>query len=472
MVQFLRILFYLLIFPFLIGCSHSRQSSDNAVDSTEWQKIKQRGTIIAATDFNSINYFIFNGRPRGFQYELLENFAKSLKMRFTIITPLDLTESFDKLEKGECDIIAQNLTTLPEREEKMYFSDPLLYTRQVLVQKKPEGYDSLPEADKEKRILSKLEDLNGKSIFVHENSSFAVTLKQIKEAFPFQFNIVEVPEKTEKLLEMVSRGDMDYTVCDELVGLAYQNTYPNLDISMPLTDFQHLSWAVRKTAPMLLDTLNKWIATFKKTNDYATIFARYFKNQYMVAISGSELYSIKSGKISNYDVLIKKYSKDIGWDWRLIASMIYLESKFQYNAESHKGAFGIMQLMPETARRYGVSEKSSSEAQIRAGIRIMKDIFDIFKSEMSDSSEQIKFTLAAYNIGIGHIRDAQVIAKKLGKSPYIWDNNVDFCLLLKSNPEYFKDPDVKFGYCIGRQTVKYVDNIMDLYDHYKNVVPE
>lgn len=458
-----------MIFLILAACHHSPEHHEKNIDSSEWKTILSRGTLIAATDFNSINYFIFNGRPRGFQYELLQYFARSLNLRLVIVTPPDLSAAFEMLQNHECDIIARNLFPLEERKKTMAFSSPILHTRQVLVQQKEIPADSTLSSG-EKKTVRRLADLEGTSIFVPVNSSFVSTLKKIADSASLHFSLVEVPVGTEKLLEMVSRGDIDYTACDELTAMAYQDRYPNLDFSFPLTPFQYLSWGLRKSSPVLLDTLNKWIAGFKKTIDYMTIFSRYYKNTYMAAIVASEYYSVHSGKISAYDEIIKKYSKELGWDWRIIASMIYFESKFKHDAESHKGAFGIMQLMPETARRYGVNEKSSSEAHIRAGIRILKDIYTIFSKEIRDSTEAIKFTLAAYNIGIGHIRDAQTIARKTGKNPYLWDNHVAECLLLKSKPEYYNDPDIRFGYCVGQQTVSYVNDIMDLYIHYSNAI--
>ena len=119
----------------------------------------------------------------------------------------------------------------------------------------------------------------------------------------------------------------------------------------------------------------------------------------------SDYFTISSGKISAYDQAIRRYSDQIDWDWRLVASMIYQESRFDPNARSWAGAYGLMQLMPTTARRFGVNHNSSPEQHIRAGIQYIKWLQDRFEDRVPDENERIKFILAAYNVGYGHYKN-------------------------------------------------------------------
>ena len=156
-----------------------------------------------------------------------------------------------------------------------------------------------------------------------------------------------------------------------------------------------------------------------------------------------------------------------------MASLIYQESRFKPKAKSWAGAYGLMQLMPTTARRFGVSKKSPPEKHIKAGVDFIKWLDKRFeKRGMTDEEEKIKFILASYNVGLGHILDARRLAIKDGKDPDIWENNVDEYILKKSNPKYYKDPVVKYGYCRGSETYNYVYQILDRYEHYKNIIPE
>ena len=190
---------------------------------------------------------------------------------------------------------------------------------------------------------------------------------------------------------------------------------------------------------------------------------------YKELMIGSDLYAINSGKISEYDKIIKKYSKEINWDWRLVASLIYQESRFKPNAVSWAGAYGLMQLMPVTAQKMGISKNATPVQQIKAGTELIKWLEERFEN-IQDHSERIKFVLAAYNVGLGHVLDAQKLAEKDGKDPDIWDDNVDEYLLKKSDPDFYNDPVVKYGYCRGIETYNYVSQILDRYEHYKNII--
>jgi membrane-bound lytic murein transglycosylase F len=186
----------------------------------------------------------------------------------------------------------------------------------------------------------------------------------------------------------------------------------------------------------------------------------------------SDLFTLSSGKISEYDAYLKEYSERIGWDWRLLASLVYQESRFNPRARSWAGAFGLMQLMPSTASRFNVTSSSSVEQQISAGTEFIGWLDDRFKESITDPEERIKFILASYNVGPGHIFDAMTLAEKNGRDPTVWEGNVDEFLLKKSDPVYYRDPDVRYGYARGIETYNYVREILDRYDHYVNITEE
>ena len=202
------------------------------------------------------------------------------------------------------------------------------------------------------------------------------------------------------------------------------------------------------------------------------IYNKYFKNQKYVQMVESDLFALSSGKISNYDEYFKEYSQFIEWDWRLLASLAYQESRFNPRARSWAGAFGLMQLMPTTARRFGVNWNSSPEEQIRAGVEFIQWLEKRFIDNIPEPEERIKFVLASYNVGYGHVMDAIALAGKYGKDPEVWSDNVESCLLMKSNPKYYKDPIVNYGYCRGIETCKFVIEVIERYEHYTNIIPD
>jgi membrane-bound lytic murein transglycosylase F len=245
--------------------------------------------------------------------------------------------------------------------------------------------------------------------------------------------------------------------------------YDNLDITTPVSLQQNLAWAVRRGSTTLLQELNAWLVDFTQTPKYKGIYARYFENNKSAVMVESDFYAINTGKISPYDTYIKQYSEQLGWDWRLLASLIYQESHFNINVTSWAGAWGLMQLMPATAKRYGIIPESSPREQIRAGSEFISWLDKLFK-DISDPDERIKFILAAYNIGPGHIVDARNLAKKNGANPNKWDENVAKFLLYKADPKYYNDPVVQYGFCRGTETFRYVSEVLERFEHYKNLV--
>ena len=177
-----------------------------------------------------------------------------------------------------------------------------------------------------------------------------------------------------------------------------------------------------------------------------------------------------NGHISPFDKAIKKTAAKIGWDWRLLAALIYQESRFKIDLESDKGAFGLMQLMPSVMERYNVSYDSSPEEQLEAGGKLISYLDKTLKNKVADSLERVKFVLAAYNAGLGHVLDAQRLAIKYEKAPDIWENNVDYFILNKSKPLYYRDTCCRCGFLRGTQTYRFVEDIMERYHHYQNLV--
>ena len=186
----------------------------------------------------------------------------------------------------------------------------------------------------------------------------------------------------------------------------------------------------------------------------------------------SDFFTAKCGCISPYDDLIKDFAEDIDWDWRLLTSLIYQESGFDPNSSSWAGAEGLMQLMPETAAEYGLDSTANPQDNIEAGVKYLKWLEVQFEEKVTDSLERRKFVLAAYNVGLGHIFDAMRLAEKYELDPQMWKDNVAEMILKKSNPTYYRDEVVYYGYCRGTETYKYVNEINSRFEHYKNVTTE
>jgi membrane-bound lytic murein transglycosylase F len=441
--------------------------------SQDLSEIRKRGKLVALTDNSSTSFYIYKGDSMGYEYEQLRAFAKELGVELQLVIAKDMNTVFSQLNNGEVDIVAANLTVTKERLNLVDFSKPLMLVPQVLVQRKPEGWENMTQGEQNERLIRNTVDLSGKNIHVRKGSSFYSRLMSLSEEIGEKINIIEVPgeQETEELISKVASGEIDYTIADENIALSNQTYYSNIDVETSVSFPQKIAWAIRKESPQLLAAMNEWIGKRKDSKEDLAVYSKYFKAKKKGAARGVGKYaSYSGGIISVYDDLIKTYSAKIGWDWQLLASLISQESNFSPTARSWAGANGLMQLVPQTAKHYGLDTiDATAEQSIIAGTNYISDLDRYWRKYISNRQERIKFVLASYNAGLGHVVDARNLAVKYGKNPDVWYENVDYMILQKSNPLIYNDPVVKCGYCRGQETSAYVREILSRYNHYRNI---
>ncbi len=430
-----------------------------------------RKKIIALTDYSPNTFFIYRGERMGYQYELLNAFAKYLGVSVDLRIEANLDSSFRYLQEGRADVLAMGLTVTGNRTKFLLFSEPLFYTRQVLVQRKPKNYQTMATADEiNAHLIRNLINLGGVTIHIRKGSVYYQQLLNLENNIGDTIYIVQDTLSTEMLIQEVAEHKINYTVADQIIARNSAKIYPNIDVKTPISFEQKIAWAVRKDQKHLVDTLNSWLHRFNKTLESRLLYNKYFKNMRVKRLVRSAYYSYTGGKLSPYDSLIKTAAKQIHWDWRLLASMIYQESEFKPHVTSWVGAYGLMQLMPETMEAYGITEDSSEKAQIYAGVRLLKSFESQLPPTITDSVAKIKFVLASYNGGLGHILDARRLAKKYGKNPNVWTGNVDYFVLHLSEKKYYHDPAVRNGYMRGWETYNFVKDIFGRYNGYKTLI--
>ena len=167
--------------------------------------------------------------------------------------------------------------------------------------------------------------------------------------------------------------------------------------------------------------------------------------------------------ISKFDRVIHRHAAAQGLDWRLIAALIFEESRFVPDSQSAAGAYGLMQIRPIAAADVGSQRFKTPEDNIETGVRYLKRLEAIFKS--ARGRDRLALVLAAYNMGPGHVRDAQALAHRFGYNPSCWDDSMDLMLPLLEEPIYFRS--LPNGYAEGQQTVNYVNRILSRYERYK-----
>jgi membrane-bound lytic murein transglycosylase F len=438
----------------------------------DWDEIVKRGYLVALTGYSASSYFIYKGQPMGFEYELLHELTNYLNIGLEIVVVKDLDHIFDLLNRGDGDIVAYNMTITKSRLKNVAFTDHHTLIRQVLVQRMPDNWRSMKRHEIDKVLITNPVDLIGKKVHVRKGSSYYHRLVNLSDEIGGDIDIVEVPGdiSTETLIAMVSRGEIDYTVADENVAQINAGYFDNIDIRVAISLPQRLAWAVRKNSPKLLEKINEWLRTMRREPIYNILYAKYHQNKrFYTQRIRSEYSSLSGDKISEYDDIIREEAKAIGWDWRLLAALIYQESEFDPHAKSWAGAQGLMQLMPATAREFGAHNRRNPKENIAAGVRYLKWLWDYWK-DIPDSTERIKFVLGSFNVGQGHVEDARKLTEKYGSDPNIWDGHVANYLLLKSEERFFNDPVVQFGYCRGEEPVNYVESIFSLYRDYSRLI--
>ncbi|MFV0593071.1 MAG: transporter substrate-binding domain-containing protein [Draconibacterium sp.] len=435
-------------------------------------QILEDGVLKVITPYSSTSYFLYRGQAMGYEYDLLKRFAKHLGVELSIVVSNNIDTMFYQLGEGNVDLIAHGLTITNERKKTVTFSDYLYLTHQVLVQRKPQNYRKMKWSEVQASLVHDAIELIGDTVSISANTSYFSRLANLSEEVGGEIYVDTLSGdlSTDKIIEMVANGEVKYTVADDNIASINASYYPELDIRVPISFSQRMGWALRPQSKELEKALNEWIKTMKNGVEYYAIYNKYFKNERdFRRRENSEFYSLNNNRISAYDELIQAGADSLGWDWRLMASMVFQESKFKPDLESWAGAKGLMQLMPGTAERFGVKDRTDPTQSIEAATEILQILWDRF-DEIPDSIQRIKFTMASYNCGYGHVEDARNLAREDKLDPNKWDKNVEESILKLSYPENYSKKVVKYGYVRGVEPYTFVKEIFDRFDNYALVI--
>jgi membrane-bound lytic murein transglycosylase F len=458
----IKIISCLALLVILAGCNHKPEVID-------LHEIRERGELIAITSYSPISYFIYRGQPMGYEYELLQILSRHLEIPIHIKVVRDIEAMFEKLNNGEGDLLAYNLTVTSDRRERVAFTESLNITRQVLVQRKPENWQNMMLHQIENELIRSVIDLAGKTIYVRKGSVYTARLQNLSGEIGGDIKIIEAAGDltTDDLIRQVADGTIDFTVADENFARIHAVYYRDIDIETPVSLPQQIAWAVRYSSPDLLVAINEWLKSIQNEIDYYVIYNKYYENRRAFSIRyGSDYFPFTGGSISPYDELLQEEAERLGWDWRLLAALVYQESQFRPQATSWAGAVGLMQLMPTTAREFGSTNPFHPEENIRAGVNFLIWLDEYWRAFIEDERERLNFILASYNVGHGHVQDARRLAAAYDANPDVWHSNVARFMLKKSNPEYYNSDMVQYGYATGMEPVRYVESIFELYQHY------
>lgn len=394
----------------------------------------------------------------GLEYDLLRRFAKGAQMNIAFIPMNDRDSMLLALQLGKGDLIAAQLVTRSDQRNWVKFSRPYRSVRPVLAVLREDPYP-LPLADGP--IVSTALD----TIEISQWSPFAVPGYDLaKGGLANHFIRVEKDITPEDLLMEVVMGRHHAAIISDARAAYEAGRFPVLDFEPLDCPDQKLRFAMRKNAPELSKALDSWL-TDKTVMDERELFMKAYASKIpkqgpLKVIKGIP---VSGDSISPFDAEFQRYAASSGWDWELLAALAYKESRFDSTAVSHKGARGLMQIMPGTALRLGLDSSMMVGDHIEAATRFLNRLDTLWMRAVPDRTQRMRFMLASYNAGPGHIIDAQRLAEKLGFDPQRWDHNVERAALLLSKPRYYMDPKMRNGYCNGSQVFHYVRDIETLY---------
>lgn len=463
LTSFLSAFIMLCIILLAVSCG-ARRTKVPDKDVNDYDSIKARGELRILTLNSSTSYFLYKGEECGYEFELIKRFADDVGLKTKVIVADNISQLTEKLLSGEGDIIAYEMPVTGDTKETMLHCGPENITHQVLIQSVGRG----------KKILTDVVELVGKDVYVERGSKYEERINNLNNELGGGINIHCIKRDTvvtEDLIELVAQGEIPYTLADDNLARLNRTYYPNLDISLAVSFPQRSRWAVRNDSPRLAEAIDEWVKENDTSESYKAISKRYFElSKHTPAVP---ILSVADGRISRYDEIFKQAAHEIGWDWRLLASIAYHESRFDTSVVSWAGARGLMQLMPATASAFGLGADSIAYPvpNVRAAARSIRSV-EKSLSRIEDQNERTCFVLAAYNSGLGHVLDAIALAGKYGKNPQKWMGETEEAMLMKANPEYFNDEVCRFGYFRGRQTTSYVREVMQLYRLYCEKIPQ
>lgn len=240
------------------------------IPERDYPEIKEEGILRIVTEYNQSNYYLSGDKIEGFQYELSKIIAELSGLEVFVYLEMSLEKSFEGLSRNQYDIIARNIPTTTDLKQSYLFVDPIVLNKQVLVQRTEKD-------DNDTELIRNHLDLAKKTLYIPKNSPALLRLQNLQHEIGDSIFIVEEPlYSSEQLIIMVAKGDIDYAVCDLQIARLSQKQLPEIDIKTDISFTQLQSWAIRKNAPVLLDSLNHWFNQIKEDGTFSKIYQEYY----------------------------------------------------------------------------------------------------------------------------------------------------------------------------------------------------
>ncbi len=426
----------------------------NGCDAMYWNEqeslaqVQAKGEVIVLTTKSPL---IYNKQGQtetfGIDYDLLENFSKYYDVKIKYVVLPDEDSVMRALSNGEGDIAAARLRTQPNSVG--FLSSP--------------GFEetSLSLYCRRKSQVQNIQDLKGKKLLLLNKDNYRGLSERLTQLTNnIQIHILD-NTKSSEVLKNLSAGEGDCAIVESLTGDFYARYHSQIEKVSTLTDSYSLSWLLTPDNKDLLRLIQSWYRQAARNDEITRIIDRY--KTYLHELDKNDItafFKKMSSTLPHYREAFKESAAQYKLPWQLVASVAYQESHWDPEARSFTGVRGLMQLTEDTANYLGVEDRTDPHQSIWGGSKYLRYLLNQMPNEINNK-ERLALALAAYNIGLAHLRDAQKLAEKLGLNPHSW-KHLRQVLPLLADPDYASD--LEYGPARGHETVEFVDRVKSFYN--------
>ena len=420
----------------LAGCTRQEPSALDA--------LRERGELRVVTLNLPTCYYLGAHGTEGLEYQLASRFASQLGVKLTMYPVVNERAMQDELGAGRADIAAASLTDSADWQRVGDAAVP---------------YANIPQLVVYRRSGTRPRDtlqLESARLAVRAGSPQESILERLRRTVAPALQWVQTAPSSADPIEDVDTGGADYAITDAREFSYARHLYPNVLVGFALPDTRPVQWMVRKGATALLEAVDQFFGALAQSGELTQVVqgasgdTRRFEYE-----ESREFQTHVADRLPRYRSWFEQAAAQVGIDWRLLAAIGYQESKWDPRAASEEGAEGLMMLTADTAQAMGISDRDDPQQSIFAGARYLAQVRQMIPERIPEP-DRTWLTIAAYNVGFGHLEDARIITQALGKDPDSWAEVREQLPLLAQGRWYAR---AKRGYARGWEPVQFVDRI-------------
>ncbi|RLA73936.1 MAG: membrane-bound lytic murein transglycosylase MltF [Epsilonproteobacteria bacterium] len=451
-------IFFALSFFAFGWVSHSAYNPIHKIKKqTLLEKIKYTKTLNVVLLNSPSTYYMGTEGAQGFEYDLLYAYSQHLGVDLNITTVHTIKEAIAFSKNKNVHITSASLTKTQARKQTFNFGPSYFEVQEQVICRRG--------MIKSKKFPRDVENLAGLRITVGEDTSYSETIRSLqRDGFDINASFTS-KYSTEELLEKVASNEIDCTIADSNIYALNLRYFTEIAHAFTISGREQLAWVLAPNSKELESDMYSWLNTFNQSGAMVQLKDHYYSYvQFFDYYNTRMFYKRIKSRLPKYKDTFINASKSYSIPWKLLAAVSYQESHWNPKAKSFTGVKGLMMLTRNTAKLLGVKNRLDPKQSIVGGTRHLKQMLKVVPEDV-EGENRLKFALAAYNIGLGHILDARALARKMRLNPSVW-SDLKQTLPLLSQKRYYKT--LKYGYARGSEPVRYVEAIYNFRDILEN----